>query len=702
MRLMIDGVEVPLSTTKVKLPAYDLQRIRGCEAQREGDTLKLAVKVTPSTSVLFGFANQAYPGVSFNDDYHHGELIVDGVVLFSGVVAYHSTEYCNGESVYNVELRSGGATWADKAATTKLNESDIAVEHRMNLASIAESWGEDSPIRYLPLHRDGYTDVANTGLYEVYYPLLPQDYHPFISVKALINSVIDGEGYNLRSKFMGSQLFNKLMFSGAYRSIVSEEAYATMDFKAVRSTSTTATADTLGRVDAWVPLSSRNIGAFVDTVTPTTLDENGKPCADAFSVGGCFSFDDGRPMFSPRREISVAFDLHFDYTTEYRIKNSKWLQGFTDIYVGNGCYVDVALPNPHADNRKSVIAGILYKLYIFDYDASASYRITDIGVVCRVNELYQTMMNVSPIDIDSDMYRGTRSGAIMGSIDRRENYDVLKAYFEFYGEREERIEENNMENRIITCCGCNNEVDTDDVFRVENGNGEILYFCEDCYNDAIQEGDVFVCEYCNNSYTNDVPNTYMDDTGYRYCCNCLDRGRIDYVECYNCGNVVEHYVYDDYDDVCYCNDCYEARPQGIHGYHNHCGVSLEFLGSDSDQYFGLEIEVDSECHSWDALNRYANEVRDIMGDLLYDIQEDGSLSRGFEIITRPMTYEYFTKYGRSTIEKALNYLRNNDFLEKPKSSGIHIHMSKKPIADKNPNWDDDILYLFETFREDLQ
>lgn len=381
MRLMIDGVEVPLSTTKVKLPAYDLRRIRGCEAQREGDTLKLAVKVTPSTSTLFGFANQAYPEVSFNDDYHHGELIVDGVVLFSGVVAYHSTECCDGESVYNIELRAGGATWADKAATTKLNESDIVVEHRMNLSSIAESWSGDSPVRYLPIHHDGYTDIANTGLYEVYYPLLPQEYHPFISVKMLINSVIEGEGYNLRSNFINSPLFDKLMFSGAFRSIVSEEAYATMDFKAVRSTSTTATADSLGRVDAWIPQSSRNIGAFVDTVTPSTVDENGNPCSEAFSIGGCFSFDNQRPIFRPRREISVAFDLHFDYTTEYRIKNSKWLQGFTDIYVGNGCYVDVALPNPHIDNRNSVIAGILYKLYIFDYDASASYRITDIGVV---------------------------------------------------------------------------------------------------------------------------------------------------------------------------------------------------------------------------------------------------------------------------------------------------------------------------------
>lgn len=381
MRLMIDGNEVPISSTEVKLPAYDLRRVRSCEAQREGDSVMIPVMVTPESSKLLGFANQAHSAEVFNDEYHHGELIADGVVLLSGVALYHSTVYSDGVPHYNIEIKTGGATWADKAATTKLNQSDITIEQRMNLSEIAESWSNDSPVRYLPIQRDGYRDIANTGLYEVYHPLLPQDYHPFISVKSLINSIIEGEGYNIKSNFLSSPFFSKLMFSGAYKSILSEEAYATMDFKAVRSISTTATADGLGRVDAWVPQSSRNIGALVDTVTPTTIDEDGNPCADAFSFGGCFSFDDQRPVFRPRREISVAFDLHFDYTTEYRIESSKRLRGFTNIYVGDGSYVDVTLPNPYVDRRSSATSNMLYKLFIFDYDASASYLISDIGTI---------------------------------------------------------------------------------------------------------------------------------------------------------------------------------------------------------------------------------------------------------------------------------------------------------------------------------
>lgn len=381
MRLRIDGVEVPLSSQKVELPTYDSRRVRGCEAQREGDLIRLAVVVTPQTSELFGFADQAYPTTVFNDSYHRGELIVDGVVLFMGVVSYCSMESNGAERVYNIELRAGGATWADKAATTKLKSSDIAVEHGMDLSSIAMSWSDNSPVKYLPVYRDGYHNVANTGLYEIYYPLLPQAYHPFISVKALVESVVEGGGYTLKSNFINSSFFNKLMFSGAYKSIESQEAYATMDFKALLSTSSTATADAMGRVDAWIPKSQRNLGTFVDTVTPTTIDENGDACVDAFTNNGCFSFEGGKPIFRPKRDISVAFDMHFRYTTDYRIQNSQWLKGFTNIYVGNGCYVNVALPNPYIDKRKVVKSGVLYKLFIFDYDDTATYRLSGVGAV---------------------------------------------------------------------------------------------------------------------------------------------------------------------------------------------------------------------------------------------------------------------------------------------------------------------------------
>ena len=169
--------------------------------------------------------------------------------------------------------------------------------------------------------------------------------------------------------------------SGAYKGMEAEAAYATMGFNAMLSTSSSATADSLGRIDISAPKQGRNVGAMVDTVNPATVDENGALCEGAYSNGGCFTFVNGVPQFCPKREIDVAFDLHFKYTTDYVIQSSKWLKGFTKTYVGNGCYVDIPLPNPYKDRRNSVNADTLYKLYIFDYDATAIYRITDVGVV---------------------------------------------------------------------------------------------------------------------------------------------------------------------------------------------------------------------------------------------------------------------------------------------------------------------------------
>lgn len=379
--LRVDGVEIPLATERLELPTFDVRRLRSCEAQREGDAIMLRVKASEVASELFGFAEQAYPSEQFNNEYHYGEVVEDGVVLFSGVVSYCSTEYLDGVTYYNLRVVSGGATWADEAATTKLKETPIEATRIVDLSSISESWTDDNPIKMFPVNRDSYPQAENSGLYEIYHPKLPQDYHPFISVKALMDNILCGDGYTLKSNFLSSPFFEKLMLSGAYKGMESENAYATMGFCAMRSTSSSATADDLGLVYVSLPKQNRNLGAFVDTVSSTTINENGALCEGAYSTGGCFTFENGVPQFRPKRDMDVAYDLHFSYTTDYKLQSSKWLKGFTKIYIGSGTFVDVALPNPNIDRRNSIKANTKYKLYIFDYDATASYRLTGIGEV---------------------------------------------------------------------------------------------------------------------------------------------------------------------------------------------------------------------------------------------------------------------------------------------------------------------------------
>ena len=134
-----------------------------------------------------------------------------------------------------------------------------------------------------------------------------------------------------------------------------------MDFLARRTRTTTAEADSEGIVYVWEPVMASNIGAFVDTVTPGAVNDEGEAMGDVFSTGGCMTFPDGRPVFRPVRELAVAFEYYIKYATDYRIASRTRLAGFDAIHLDVGCDVEVALENPSPTaaarcGRRSAIA----------------------------------------------------------------------------------------------------------------------------------------------------------------------------------------------------------------------------------------------------------------------------------------------------------------------------------------------------------
>ena len=86
MRLLIDGCECPLVGDRGTIPGRDLRCMESVEAWREGRSMELWVELTPAMERLFAHAEELHRSEAFNDAYHHGEVMVDGVVLFSGVV----------------------------------------------------------------------------------------------------------------------------------------------------------------------------------------------------------------------------------------------------------------------------------------------------------------------------------------------------------------------------------------------------------------------------------------------------------------------------------------------------------------------------------------------------------------------------------------------------------------------------------------
>lgn len=385
VELRIDGMPCPLSDERIYLPGFSAKRLRSIETWRNGESVRVEVVATPDVRVLLHYNDLLHRPKHFNDSYHHAELIADGVVVFDGVAIFIGAKHREGVELLLFTIRRGGAEWANSAALTRLSGADIAYTQRMTLQDIENSWYGDSVVRMLPLCYDSYDEPEATGLYVAQKTRLPQDYHPFIAVRSIFESVARKSGYRIDSNFLNSSLASQLMISGNYRSMDGDHALATMGFKAVRSKSSTLAAGSDGRVYLSEPIFATNIGALVDTVNSATLDEDGHAVSDAYAMNNCFVFDAGRPCFKPLREVRVAFDIHLRYRTQFRVSSSRRLTGFDRIYVGNDCEVHVELQNPYEDQRDSVVSGIAYTLMIFDYSPDCVYRLEGYGDISAAN-----------------------------------------------------------------------------------------------------------------------------------------------------------------------------------------------------------------------------------------------------------------------------------------------------------------------------
>ena len=378
--LRVDGVELPLHNSNVEMPSYDASKLHSVAAWRDGKEVIVEVASTPESDRVLGYAFDLHRGESFNNSLHAARLEVDGMVLFDGKATLLSTEQKMGLCYYRLSLRKGGSDWAESVAKTPLRDSDIEVSMSLLPYDIERSWSGDQAVRFLPLQRDSYPLPKDSGLWGEQRVLLPTDYHPFISVRHLLLSTARAAGYRLESRWAESDMVQKLMISGAYPVVDSASAERAMGFKAYRTTTTSGVANSSGFVFAWTPTSGANAGVIVDSVDPQAVDDDGNRLSDAYSNGALQIVND-RPVFTPTRDISVAFEYKIRYRTEYRITSSLYLTGFDRIKLAPGCEVELRLENPYDNQASSLVPNLSYKLFIFDYDETAEYRLNDIGVV---------------------------------------------------------------------------------------------------------------------------------------------------------------------------------------------------------------------------------------------------------------------------------------------------------------------------------
>lgn len=218
------------------------------------------------------------------------------------------------------------------------------------------------------------------------------------------------------------------------------------------------------------------------------------------------------------------------------------------------------------------------------------------------------------------------------------------------------------DNDYFTCEDCGEVYPCDDSHWIEDK--------EKCVCDSCLEN-YYECEACHKYFSRDgVYETYNEN----YVCNkCYD---YDYRTCEDCG-LAMHYddsYYNEIDECNYCPNCEDKHTNSIYSYHDYdCFCKKQVYGeTGTKEFFGLEIEVSGDP---DYADNFLNLVPDVV------LMHDGSIDRGFEIVTEPMTRGYIAEKFLPNIEKGMKFLNDKGFRGHNKG-GIHIHVSQEVFSKK--------------------
>ena len=243
-------------------------------------------------------------------------------------------------------------------------------------STVSASWTDDSPVKFFPIRRDEYPQQNSpSDLLPAERILSVDDYHPFLHVATLVETIFAEAGYRIESNFTGSPEFRSLYMSGAYPSRDTAALAARMGFYARRLAPATAQGNHLGRVSANPSTTANSVGNIVETATPQTLDTDGEPIPELCNNGNCFGFDKGRIVFTPTTEVSVGFEYYLKYTTDHRILTRERLRGFDSVYLGTGADMPFTLANRYEDRRTDISPGHRYLAIVFDHADGAQYRL---------------------------------------------------------------------------------------------------------------------------------------------------------------------------------------------------------------------------------------------------------------------------------------------------------------------------------------
>lgn len=373
MELTIDGITCDLGAESIAVPGYDASQTEVLDAAREGRSLTLEIPFSKRNDPILGHARDPNSAEAFNKSLHRAELSHDGARMIEGTVRLLAVE----DNCYRIEIRSGGAQWAELAARSNLADLEFDWQTRLTPTNIFESWESSDPVKFLPVHHDSYEQVnSSSDLLPAERILAVEDYHPFLHLAPIVEQIFANAGYRVKSNFFTSDLFQSLYMSGAYASHDTAAAVNRMGFFARRLAPATASANESGRVWANPDVLANSLGNIVETATPQSIDTDGEVVSGLFNNGNCFSIHNGKIVFTPPSEVDVGFEYYLKYTTQHRILSRTRLKGFDTIYLGTNANFEFQLANRYEDMRNNITINFTYRVIVFNHEEGSQYRLT--------------------------------------------------------------------------------------------------------------------------------------------------------------------------------------------------------------------------------------------------------------------------------------------------------------------------------------
>ena len=368
--------------TRVPKISFEASDLRSIEALREGHRYRLSLPATRDNRALFGYGDRLHEATLFNTEEHkariefEGVTLIEGTVLLVGAEVAVAGEMCEAGKVeragdrFTIEVIAGAHGWARAASLRQLDTVGIDFESAYDSAAIVDSWEEDRVVRMLPVRRDRYSDSrSEVELMPVQQIPALNDFHPFVSVRPLVEAIFADAGYTFECPQLDSAPYSNLVMSGRFAERDTSRLVARMGFRAGRSQASTATADSRGMVYA-NPFSTVNsVGNLVDTVEPSGL------APDLHAADTSFRVEEGEAIFSPPEQVNVSLVCRLHYATDYSIATRYTLRGFDTICLDAENQYHFALANRFVDHRPTFRAGMEYRVVVFDHVAGTSYRL---------------------------------------------------------------------------------------------------------------------------------------------------------------------------------------------------------------------------------------------------------------------------------------------------------------------------------------